>query len=299
MQLTADKLGSIVMIELRDSIMVPRHTLEQIWHSLGLPPQLIPQGRSTKDAFRKATPRRKASKGLHLEPYTGPALKAEGLEMAVVMTHLGDDDAAIRRLHTNCIVVGLTPQGQLRVIQDRPATAAEQAYLTRIETIFHEASNKTIDGTLIRAAVKRVAEEARAFTIKGGVYMFPETTAQTASALVELADQLTPFVRGNFAPNETLVVAYNDTPMQRQQLKEKLDLYIKETVSQELSAIYAYAQRSHKPLSERKKESTLVSLGKLGVMISEYETVLGDTLDQLRTYHLQQQAFFKQELDRL
>ena len=303
-QVHADKLGAIVMWELRDRLAIPLADLTDAWTGVGLDPKLLPKGRSATDAFRYATPPNRSSTGLQVERYGGPALKKQGLQMAAVVTRVGDTKSRIGKLHRGRASLALPNDftGDLIINKPDKISADEEAYLEAIENTFKQAVEQTIDGNLVRAAFKRAALAAHAFLIRGGVFLFPETGIREAQALLGVIGVLDRYVPSHMPPNDSMWIDYLDTPLQREQLKTKLDLYIQETVESKMAELRNNVQAHQagkRKFGERAAESVLQELTDLGKTIKEYELVLSEQLDTLHLYLAGQQILFEQELKKL
>lgn len=294
MHVHADRLGSIVMIELRNAISIPHGELKQLWQ--GLSEAHLPRARHPKDAFRKATPRNKRANGLQLEPYLDQRfLNRANLDLAVVMTRVSDAKTRVSKLHRNKLVIALDKSGAFIPIGD-PQTKEEAEYLQQIQDLFYQYTDEqAIDGTMIRRAVKDAALGAHAFDIKGGVFMFPEQSVPTAEALIALSQRLNDYLPEGTRPNETMIVDYLDTPLQRDQLKTKLDIYIRDTIEQQ----FAEVQKRTKAPTARGKAGIFGELAELGVLIDTYEGILKEKLIDLRAYQQLQQAAIEAELKKL
>jgi hypothetical protein len=213
----------------------------------------------------------------------------------VVMTRVSDAKTRVSKLHRNKLVVALDKSGEFVPIGE-PKTREEAEYLSQIETAFREYTDEqVIDGTMIRRAVRDVAVRAKAFTIKGGVFMFPEVGVSTAQGLVALSERLDAHLSESTRPNETMIIDYLDTPLQREQLKAKLDLYVRDTVEQQLAEI----QKRTKAPSTRGRNGIFTELAELGVLIDTYERVLQEELVDLRAYQRLQQVAIETELAKL
>lgn len=297
MNVHADKLGTIVMIELRDSIAVPYRDLERQWTLLGLDPKLLPRTRSARDAFRTATPRNKAVNGLQLTAYTGKALKKEGLDMAVCLSRVSDIKTSVRKKHQHRAVVGLDGHGDLVIkLPDHTIGDDETRMIGQIQSTFENMINGQIDGRQIRTAINRAAAQARAIDVKGGVWLFPEPAVATGEALVSLASFLSTYVPASGVPNETMVITYHDTPLQRDQLKAKLDAHIRDTIEGKLVELRTYAQNRKGKVGQAKQDTIMGSIVELQAMTAEYELLLKEQLTDIQTYLSIQKAMFQKEL---
>lgn len=274
-------LGKILLVEVRDKIGVPLRDLEGLWRKRGLNEKLLPTQRHPNDAFRKATPRSRRVNGLQLEPYRGPALR--DLEMAVVMTRVGDQEALIGKSHRNETVIALDKTGQLHFPYGRPIEEDEQRYLAQIERSFDDSINQVIDGVLVRQAIKAQCLESKGFVIKGGVFMMPHSADLVTEGLIALAKDLNRYLPDNTQPNRTFVVGYDDTPDQRVQLKDHLNHYIRSTIEQQLRELLSYRE-TYKKIGKRRGSSAVKDLMNLAQLITEYESLLKESLTDLHAY---------------
>ena len=136
----APNLGTIMMIELRQSIAITPFDLNALWQLYNLPMAYLPRPRTARDAYRKAAPRNRPRNGLTLIEYKGEARNPYGLDLACVLTSSTDAKRKIAVVHRNRAVVGLDEQGDLVVI-DPPngLTDREAEWIAAIRKEFEDA----------------------------------------------------------------------------------------------------------------------------------------------------------------
>ncbi len=281
-------LGQVLMIELRDKLLVPRAELSDIWVNAGLDVGLLPAARSINDCFRKATPRTKKESGLRIEPYNGPALP-DHLKMAVVLQNVEDSRYEIARDHQHRTVIALHQDGTIVYPDGKPWYTSELEFVNGIERKFNLFKAQTMDNYPVRQAVNSQALRAKGFLLKGGVFMMPSSAEVITNGIVQAVTQLNSYVQDG-AKNRTFVVNYLDGEGNREQLKQNLDYYIRQTIELQFREVLRYKE-THGHLGSRAQSTAMKGLFELGETIQAYESVLQESLKELHAYvHMQQGA---------
>lgn len=287
--ITGEVLGSIHMIELRDSFTIAHDTFNAMWSSLGLNMAHAPKPRSGRDAFRKATPRKKLQGNLLLNEYKLRANLPDDAVMACVLVRATPTKRKARFTHANLAVIYLResvgPDGSVRDWVDFTAYGTlskdELAYITQVMDQFTVMLHQ-IDGTLIREAISRVLKDAKAVTFRAGAYMVPATEQHISAALETLIPWLNNFSK---EPNLITSIAYVSTPDQDLQLETVLQRFIETQIESKILEADNYADRRKedaKTVGDRKKVSMLGEMMSLQELISEYEQVMKRSLVHLR-----------------
>lgn len=293
-----EDLGTMLMMEIRSSIAVPPDRLRELWEKHGLPMAHLPRPRTANDAFRRAAPRNRPSKGLMLVEYKGGAKHDEDLELVYVLTRSSDVDDKIFVVHRNRSVIGLKKDGTLYHQPPlNPPTDDERAYIHEIGERF-ERIRQTVDGDQIRGACNAMLREASAVWVHTSTHVIPQTQVQTARAITGLVRDLDAYIPDNHGANRLVVLQYIDTPDQRDQLREQISSHVEREIQSKFVKI-AKARQDRAKMGERAKETMLSDINQLGLLIAEYESVLRESLQPVHNMLALQQHLLRQELDTL
>lgn len=292
-------LGTIMMMEIRQSIAISPDDLIALWQLHNLPQVYLPRPRTARDAFRKAAPRNRPQDGLTLIEYRGAAKQSDGLDLACVLTRSTDARSKIALVHRNRAVIGLDEQGALVIVE--PSTGLTDQETRYCETIRQQFRHiqQHIDGDQIRGALGRVMRDAQAVWIHDGTWVIPQTREATAVSVAAVIRDLNGYLPCGVSPNRLVTIQYTDTPEQRQQLREQIQEHVRREIEAKLVEIVGYQKNraaGGKPIGERKQESALAEIARLGELIVEYETVLRESLAPVHHFLQMQQTLLEREL---
>lgn len=297
----APDLGTILMTEVRTDIQIAQDDLRLLWNQRNLPPEYLPKVRHHADAFRRAAPRNRPSakrKGLMLVEYKGPAKEQHDLQVACVLTRSADAADRIAVHHKNRTVVGIDKAGTFVTID--PVVPPDDDELAYVEDVRrqYDILRRSIDGDQIRSGLTRALKDASAVWVHTTTYIVPATQVETARSVAGVLKDLDRYIPQGRSGNRVVVIQYQDTPEQRNQLRDQIQHHVRREIEGKFVEIAA-AQKQRGKMGDRAKDTIMADIGQLGLLIAEYEQVLKESLAPVRNYVDMQRLLLQRELDAL